>query len=131
MNNQNCPCGTSENYQACCGEIHKSIKKATTAEQLMRSRYSAFVMAKGDYLMESHHSSTRVISDKEAIIDWAKSVSWIRLEVIETTQGKEKDNKGTVTFNAYYYENGKVNVLNEKSDFVKENGHWVYLGLAT
>ena len=130
MSTEACPCGLQNSYSDCCEQIHESIHNVRTAEQLMRSRYTAFVKSKGDYLMLSHHSSTRPIKDKKAIVDWAKSVSWIRLEVLETTKGKEKDSKGTVTFNAYYYENGKVNVLNEKSAFIKENGHWIYLGLA-
>ncbi len=127
---KNCFCGSEKSYTMFCNILHNNILKAKTAEQLMRSRYSAFVMANGDYLMQSHHSSTRSTKDKKAIIAWAKSVNWIKLEVLETTKGAEKDTKGTVTFNAYYYENGKVNVLNEKSAFVKENKHWVYLGLA-
>ncbi len=96
----------------------------------MRSRYSAFVRANGDYLMQSHHSTTRPLKEKKAIVKWAKSVSWIRLEVLEALKGKVKDTEGTVTFNAYFYENGEVNVINEKSAFVKENGNWMYLGLA-
>ena len=58
-----------------------------TAQQLMRSRYSAFVLANGDYLMETHHSSTRPIKEKKAIVKWAKSVQWIKLEIVETTKG--------------------------------------------
>jgi len=126
----NCPCGTLKSYSDCCEIIHKEITKAKTAEQLMRSRYSAFVLAKGDYLMQSHHTTTRPLKEKKAIVKWAKSVSWIRLEVLSTSKGKITDTKGTVTFNAYFYENGKVEVIHEKSAFVKENGNWMYLGLA-
>lgn len=125
-----CPCGTQKTYSECCEPAHKNISSVTTAEQLMRSRYTAFVMANGDYLMDSHHSSTRPTSEKEAIVSWAKSVSWIRLEVLETTKGGPTDTEGTVSFNALFFENGEVDVIREKSAFVKENGHWSYLGLA-
>ncbi|RKR14670.1 SEC-C motif-containing protein [Maribacter vaceletii] len=127
---ENCFCGNKKSYTICCKILHNNILKTETAEQLMRSRYSAFASGNGDYLMKSHHSKTRVLEDKKEIIAWAESVTWIKLEVLETTKGKKEDTEGTVTFNAHYYENGKVNILNEKSAFVKENGHWVYLGLA-
>lgn len=104
--------------------------KAATAEQLMRSRYSAFVLANGEYLMQSHHSKTRPLFRKKSIVQWVKSVQWIKLEVLETSKGLENDTKGTVTFNAHFYENGKAAVINEKSAFVKENNHWVYLGFS-
>ena len=126
----NCHCGNLKPYTNCCEKSHKNSAEAKTAEQLMRSRYSAFVLADGDYLMAPHHSSTRPIKEKKAIVKWAKSVQWIRLEVLETFEGTEDNDKGTVTFNAYFFENGKVDVIHEKSAFVKENNHWTYLGLS-
>ncbi|WP_035483729.1 YchJ family protein [Gaetbulibacter saemankumensis] len=125
-----CYCGNKIDYQNCCEVFHKNGGKTETAEQLMRSRYSAFVLANGDYLMQTHHSSTRPIKEKKAIVDWAKSVQWIKLEVLETTNGNPNDQKGTVTFNAYFYEHGKVDVIHEKSAFIKENNYWTYLGLS-
>lgn len=115
---------------ACCERGHKDLSAVSTAEQLMRSRYSAFVLANGSYLMDSHHSTTRPIKERKSIEAWAKSVSWIRLEVLDSEKGGVNDQKGTVTFNAYFFENGKVDVIHEKSEFVKENGLWMYLGLA-
>ena len=126
----NCHCGNNKIYQACCEVFHLNNGKTDTAEQLMRSRYSAFVLADGDYLMATHHSSTRPIKEKKAIVKWAKSVQWIRLEVLETSRGTENDIEGIVTFNAYFFENGKVDIINEKSAFIKENKQWYYLGLS-
>ncbi|GAA4295535.1 YchJ family protein [Aestuariibaculum suncheonense] len=126
----NCYCGNNKPYSECCEVFHKNGGKTETAEQLMRSRYSAFVLANGDYLMLSHHSSTRPVKKKKAIVNWAKSVQWIKLEVQKTSKGTATDNDGTVTFNAYFYENGKLDVIYEKSAFVKENNIWKYLGLS-
>lgn len=106
------------------------MAEAKTAEQLMRSRYSAFVKADGDYLMQSHHASTRPLKEKKSIVKWAKSVEWIKLDVIETSKGTENDTEGTVTFQAYFYEKGKVDIIHEKSAFVKENNNWFYVGLS-
>lgn len=123
-----CYCGNTTSYANCCGRIHQDINLAKTAEALMRSRYSAFAMADGDYLMESHHFSTRPLKEKKEIIKWAKSVEWIKLEVLNTSKGLENDTKGTVAFKAFFYENNSVQILHENSSFIRENGHWVYLG---
>lgn len=126
----NCYCGNNTSYQNCCEIYHKNGGKTETAQQLMRSRYSAFVLTNGNYLMDTHHLKTRPIKEKNAIVAWAKSVQWIKLEVLETSKGKQNDTEGTVTFNAYFYENGKVDVIHEKSAFVKENNYWKYLGIS-
>lgn len=126
----NCPCGSNNSYAQCCERAHKDLSQVTIAEQLMRSRYSAFVLGNGNYLMDSHHSTTRPIKERKSIEAWAKSVSWIRLEIVDKEKGGINDQRGTVTFNAYFFEDGKVEVIHEKSDFVKENGYWMYLGLA-
>ncbi|WP_452227181.1 YchJ family protein [Lacinutrix cladophorae] len=125
-----CYCGNKKTYQACCEVFHLNQGKTETAEQLMRSRYSAFVLANGDYLMQSHHASTRPTAEKKAIVTWAKSVEWIKLEIQKTTKGLLDDTEGTVTFNAYFYENGNVEVIHEKSAFIKEKNKWYYLGYA-
>jgi len=124
-----CYCGSNKEFNSCCGSIHKNISNAKTAEQLMRSRYSAFCLADGDYLHKSHHSSTRPKSkqDRKEIVAWAKSVIWIKLEIVDTTEGLEKDDFGIVEFKAYYLENGKPGIIHERSTFSKENGHWVYV----
>lgn len=126
----NCYCGSLKNYSDCCETAHKDHKQAITAEQLMRSRYSAFVLADGAYLMHTHHASTRPIKEKKAIVKWAKSVQWLKLEIIKTSKGQRKDTHGTVTFNAYFYDQGQMDVIHEKSAFVKENHAWYYVGFA-
>jgi SEC-C motif-containing protein len=124
-----CPCTPSKNYNDCCGKAHKNILSVTTAEALMRSRYSAFVLANIAYLQKSHHSSSRPSKiEKRSIEEWTRSVSWLRLEVLGTTKGALDDITGTVEFKAFFMENGKVNVIHENSEFCKENEHWVYVG---
>ena len=65
----NCYCGSLKSYNNCCEIAHKNLAEVETAEQLMRSRYSAFVLADGDYLMQSHHSSTRPIKEKKRLLN--------------------------------------------------------------
>ncbi len=123
-----CNCGSGISYKSCCAIAHNDIKKVKTAEQLMRSRYTAFVLGKIDYLMESHHSSTRPNHEKNEILKWTKSVKWINLLVLNCINGTFLDDEGIVEFKAFFNELNKDMVIHEKSKFVKENGVWVYLG---
>lgn len=115
-----CPCNSTKLYIDCCKKAHENIHSVTTAEILMRSRYSAFVLANIDYLQKSHYSLTRPSeTEKQEILAWTKSVEWVKLNVLNTTEN-------TVEFKAFFYENGSLNVIHENSFFVKENKHWVY-----
>lgn len=125
---QPCPCNNSIQYKECCYKAHNAIESVETAEQLMRSRYSAYVMANIDYLMKSHHSSTCPVSDKDDILKWTTSVKWIKLEIVNKTNGLQTESKGTVEFKAYFKEDDILSVIHENSKFVKENNYWVYLG---
>ena len=49
-----CPCLSQKNYEDCCGPIHSGEKAVQTAEELMRSRYSAFVKQEIDFIIESN-----------------------------------------------------------------------------
>ena len=90
----NCACGDNKSYSECCEKAHLSLKSVITAEQLMRSRYTAFTLANGNYLMESHHVSARPLLEKEDIVAWAKSVEWVGLKIQSTTKGLENDTEG-------------------------------------
>ncbi len=123
---QNCPCGRPLEYIHCCGKAHQNIINAKTAEDLMRSRYTAFTMANGDYLMESHHSMTRKSARKNELVLWAKSVKWLKLEIIKTVDGGEEDSEGIVEFKAHFREGKKRKVMHQTGKFLREFGHWVY-----
>ena len=117
----NCPCNPTKLYKDCCKKAHNNIESVISAEQLMRSRYSAFVLADIKYLQKSHHSATR-LSKKEykELEKWTKSVEWVKLEITNAT-------KDTVSFKAFFIENGKLESIQENSNFCKENNYWVYL----
>ena len=120
-----CPCNPNKKYSDCCQKAYQNINSVTSAEQLMRSRYSAFVLAKIDYLQISHHISTRPSKkEKKEILKWTKSVDWLLLEVLNATIN-------TVEFKAFFMENGKIDVIHENSSFIKEKNYWVYLSALT
>lgn len=125
-NNENCPCGSQEKYQACCGRFHQGLSTATTAEQLMRSRYSAFCKNEVTYLVSTHHSSSRTVTLEESLNSTIKKTQWMGLRIIDTVLGMETDSTGIVEFIAFYHdlENGE---LHERSRFVKEGEQWFYV----
>ena len=115
-----CPCNPNKLYADCCKKAHKNITSVSSAEELMRSRYAAFVLADVEYLQISHHSSTRSSTkEKNETLDWTKSVDWIKLDIINST-------KNTVEFKAFFMEKGKLEIIHENSFFCLENGHLVY-----
>ncbi|GGV36615.1 UPF0225 protein [Kitasatospora herbaricolor] len=117
-----CPCGLSATYGDCCGRFHRGEAAAPTAERLMRSRYSAFVVRDEAYLLRSWHPQTR-----PAAVDFDPGLRWQRLEVHATTEGGPFHREGTVDFSAHFTDDGTPDVLREHSRFVRVDGAWVYL----
>jgi SEC-C motif-containing protein len=100
---------------------------AKTAEQLMRSRYTAHVVVACDYLKQSSHESLLGDFDEAEVKAWAKQNKWQKLEIVAHTNGQTTDEIGTVEFKAYY--KGVDNILklhHENSNFVKMNQQWQY-----
>lgn len=125
MNNL-CPCGSQKEADQCCLPIISGKREATTALELMRSRYTAFTKADGAYLMRSHNSQTRPVKDRKKIEAWARSVNWMGLVILGTQAGEANDNTGYVEFRALYLDRGEMCEIHEKSFFKRENGKWVY-----
>jgi SEC-C motif-containing protein len=117
-----CPCGLPAAYQDCCGRLHRGTARAATAEQLMRSRYSAFALGDEAYLLRSWHPDTRPTR-----VDLDPGTRWRRLEVLGTTGGSAFHTEGTVEFRAHYTERGRAAELHENSRFVRHDGDWVYV----
>ncbi|RAK25003.1 SEC-C motif-containing protein [Flavobacterium aquaticum] len=117
----NCYCGNSIPFQDCCEPYIKGITNASTAEKLMRSRYSAFATGAADYLVNTTHISKRRFHNKKDILAWSQANKWLKLEVLASTET-------TVTFKAYYLdENLKAQVHYEHSTFKLENDKWFYV----
>ncbi len=96
-----CPCGTQKSYEECCGPLHEG-SKAKTAEELMRSRYSAFVKKNIDYIGATHVPGTTDFDPAEAK-DWADNSIWNGLDIVKTEKGQEDDKFGVVEFKAHLF----------------------------
>jgi SEC-C motif-containing protein len=123
----NCPCGSNLTYAECCQPIIKGERSAITAEQLMRSRYSAYVMKELDYIGTSLHPSSRADYDEKSTRTWAESAEWRKFEILETSGGGPEDKEGKVEFIATYAENGVEKEHHELSTFRQEDGTWYFV----
>lgn len=112
-----CPCGMGD-YADCCGRIHAGTARATTAEQLMRSRYSAFALGDAEYLLASWHPSTRPPS-----LELDADRRWTGLEILDRRAGGPFDARGEVEFRAHH----RDGVQAERSRFQREAGTWFYV----
>lgn len=117
-----CPCLSGETYGSCCGPLHRGTTPAPTAERLMRSRYSAFVLARASYLLETWHPTTR-----PATLEVDPGTRWFRLDVVRTQAGGPFDDEGTVEFEAHFRDDDGVGTQHEVSRFARVDRRWLYV----
>ncbi len=87
----------------------------------MRSRYSAYVLKNEGYLLSSWHPDTRPGSLELA----SDNNKWLGLAVKRHVQ--HSDDSAAVEFVARYRIAGRGYRMHEVSEFVRENGRWLYL----
>jgi len=114
-----CYCDSKKELSECCEAYLNNTLNPLMPEQLMRSRYSAYVLGNGEYIVKTTAKENRYEDDIELIKEYAKSVFWLGLEVLSA-----KD--AMVEFKAYYRDADGIKVQHEKSNFVKEDGMWFY-----
>lgn len=115
------PCGSDAEYLACCGRYLEGAQIPDSAEQLMRSRYCAYVLGYLDYLLATWHPSTR---PPTMALNHSGQIKWLGLNVI---RAHNDATKGVVEFVARHKVNGQAHRLHEISQFEKENGRWLYI----
>lgn len=88
----------------------------------MRSRYSAFAVGDAEYLLATWHPLTRPES-----IELDPAQRWYRLDILGSERGGMLDTKGTVEFRAWYKLDGRPGEQHEVSQFLREDGRWLYV----
>jgi SEC-C motif-containing protein len=121
-----CPCGGGS-FTGCCGPFLAGASIPSSAEQLMRSRYSAYTLRDEAYLRATWHPSTLPVA---AIIDPDEKLQWLGLEVksaLRLRQRKanlpheqQESNSDAVEFVARFKVGGRAHRLHEVSRFVRE-----------
>jgi SEC-C motif-containing protein len=125
---QTCPCGRLSAskkplvFAACCVRYLNDFdnNSAPDAQSLMRSRYSAFVLKRADYLLATWHASTRPVE-----VSPDEGTKWlglgVRRHVLTDADHAE------VEFVARYRTGGRGARIHETSRFVREAGRWYYV----
>lgn len=116
---ERCPCGSSAVFGSCCAPFHRGAA-ADSPEQLMRSRYSAFVVGNARYLSETWHPRTR---PDDLTLD--PDQEWEGLEVLASSH--DGADAGTVVFRARWRHGRAHGLLRETSRFVRARERWYYL----
>lgn len=118
-----CPCGTGKPYASCCGPWHGGTA-APTAEALMRSRYSAYVMGLADYLISTWHPAMR---PTELNLDHpGTKPTWLGLTV-KRHENPTPDTAVVEFVARLRYGGGSAKKMHEVSRFVREDGRWYYV----
>jgi len=116
-----CPCGRAS-FGQCCGPILDGAP-AATAEELMRSRYTAFALGDAAHVAATWHPSTR--PERVELDDGTR---WRGLEIVATDAGTADDRRGEVEFRAHFIDPDRTRgVLHERSRFIRQRERWWYL----
>jgi len=110
--NHLCHCLSGDIYTKCCEPLHLGNDIAQSPEQLMRSRYCAFVISDINYIYITHSPSTRSEITRESIKQWNGQCEWLGLDI-----RNYDNNKGIVEFVAWYKNNGQLSFHHEISNF--------------
>ena len=121
-----CPCGSG--LDACCDPILAGERRAATALELMRSRYTAYVRGNVDYLIATHAPDHHTGTERREIEGFTRKTLWLGLEIVATERGGAADAEGIVEFVAAGVTRGKPFRQHERSRFRRgSDGGWLYV----
>jgi SEC-C motif-containing protein len=94
---------------------------AATAEELMRSRYSAYAVGDLDYVWRTWHPRTRpeTVTPSDEV--------WTGLQILDVVAGGQGDDEGVVEFRARFHRNRRSGTLHERSRFAVRARRWFYV----
>ena len=119
---QPCSCGSGRRYDDCCGPLLAGTRAAATAEELMRSRFTAHVACDYPYLHRTYGPTAKLpfIGEEDP-----STLAWTRLVVHAHEPGGNPDT-AFVDFSAYFVDEAGEHALQEKSEFQRSEGRWLY-----
>ena len=115
-----CPCGSTLLFNDCCQPLITHKQAAISAEQLMRSRFSAYAIKNGQYIFDTYGASPQLKQSVHEIQSWADECVWLALKIHHVTEN-------TVEFSAFYVIDNTLCELREKSNFALEESLWRYI----
>ncbi|MBB2495160.1 YchJ family protein [Aquipseudomonas ullengensis] len=124
---QACPCGSGSSLEQCCGHYHSGEAHAASAETLMRSRYSAYVLGQIDYLIATTLPAQQADLDSTAIRAWSLGSTWLGLEVESSELIGGQPEHSFVTFTARWHDDSGEHSHRERSSFVQHGTRWYFI----
>lgn len=122
-NTQTCPCESGNAYANCCGQWHGGAP-APSAEALMRSRYTAYVLGLEGYLLDTWHAATR--PQAIGLSTQFPKPNWLGLSV-KRHENPTPDSAIVEFVARLRIGGGKAERMHEVSRFVREDGRWFYV----
>ncbi|MBR4654464.1 MAG: YchJ family protein [Kiritimatiellae bacterium] len=122
-----CPCRSGKSYGECCGPVISGERKAATAVELMRARYSAYAVGDAKFLYESSGPEVRAEFDEKSTLEWSKGATWEGIDVLYAEKGGAEDDEGFVSFVAHYTAKGNACEHREQSYFKRIDGDWRFI----
>lgn len=119
-----CPCTPSVLYQKCCGRYHQGALPSS-AEALMRARYSAYALHHIEFIKASSLPAQQALLDIDAISQWSRNSQWLGLEVLTTTLCANQRH-ASVEFIAHWRDARGRHQHQEHSLFIKPAERWYF-----
>ncbi|MDN0105520.1 YchJ family protein [Yersinia rochesterensis] len=135
---EQCPCGSTLEYQECCEPYILGTQVAVNPAILMRSRYSAYVKKNVDYLVNTWHPDCNAQKWRDGIIQSFNNTTWHGLTVIAEIES-DRDDEAFVEFIARFSDTNntdtnntdtnstQISSMHERSRFLRINEHWYYI----
>jgi SEC-C motif domain protein len=126
---KNCPCHSGLRYIACCAPFHRGTREAETPEALMRSRYAAFSIGLGEYLVKTLASdhTDRSLPREALVTGLSRAHDRQRFLGLSILHACAEGDSGEVLFHARIFERGTDCSFVELSTFRREDGAWRYV----
>lgn len=123
-----CPCHSGLPYKSCCRPLHEGERIASAPEELMRSRYAAFALGLGDYLVDTlaEEHQDRAAPREPLVRELSRVKDRQRFLGLRILESRAEGDEGEVLFSARIFERGVDRSFAERSRFVREDGRWRY-----
>lgn len=136
-----CFCGRATEYAHCCAPFHQGLDQPAHPEQLMRARFSAYVLKDVNYIARTYHPSQQSINASAEISQFATQARFLSLKVLDLAGAESlkpengvrwsevpaAEQIGYVHFIATFLLGERLETLEELSRFVMDHGVWSYL----
>jgi len=125
---RDCPCFSGERTTSCCGPLHRGEREAQSPEQLMRSRYAAFALGLGDYLLRTLAAEhpDRALPQAALVLELRRARERQRFVGLHILHASAAGAEGQVLFHARVFQRGVDQSFAELSRFVREGQTWRY-----